>query len=521
MHTDTNKKQSSANSFLVSNDDDNTIPERVPVTLPFTIGRREGCDLCLTSPNVSGSHAEILDEDGQLWLCDLNSTNGTFLNDQRIRERVRLRENDKVLIGNHSFSVVCQSVSTGRYPMVTIENAATGATAETAEEKFHRLLDSGAVPFFQPVYDITGDNQRCIGYEVLGRSRMYGLSTPDQMFAAAMEFEKEAKLSRVLRQRGMEAAEVGLPSDSMLFVNTHPTELESGALNESLQEIRESFPSRKIVLEVPESILNSFGSFIDFRSLLLDLDIRLAIHDFGAGQIRLSELSELAPDIVKFDGALVQGIDKADSKRQRLVAAMTKMARELGITAMAECIELPAEHETLKQLGVQYAQGFHYGRPVDIKDITPNTNEQPEASETPFVAQTKNHRKNSNQNLIEELKQVEESEQETYSRPENKKIRNAEWLLEQSEDCYTVQLTMSSLESRAMSFIAKQDRPGDYAVYWKRGKLKEWFVVVYGIYIDRETAKTDSEAMKSTEVSPWIRTLSTVHAEIRTASVVE
>ena len=519
MQTQIFVPQNSEIWFLVAKDGDQSeTPERIPVIPPFRIGRREGCDLCLASQNVSGLHAEILEEgEGELWLYDLNSTNGTFHNDHRIRERIRLRENDKVVFGNRSFSVALQSEGAAvRRPMATIENGAP-IVEETPEEKFQRLLDSGTTPFFQPIYDISGAMRQKIGYEVLGRSRMFGLQTADQMFAAALEFEEEAKLSQVLRHRGIEAAEADLPKELMLFVNTHPTELEGGGLEESLKEIRESFPSRDIVLEVPESVLFSPDSFAETRKQLLDLDILLAIHDFGAGQIRLSELSEMAPDIVKFDGALVQGIDKANSKRQRLVTAMTKMVRELGITAMAEYIELAGEHQTLKQLGIQYAQGFHYGKPIDIKELSPETNiSADEQTVAPKTDQAAKHRKRSNSSVLEELKQIDETESESKSK--KSKIRDADWLLSQPEGAYTIQLTMSSKESKALDFIAQQAHPRGYAVYRKRGRINDWFVVVYGIYKDRSEAKADSLTMKSEGVSPWIRTLATVHTEIKAAA---
>lgn len=465
--------------------------------------------MCLASQNVSGLHAEILEEeDGQLWLYDLNSTNGTLHNEQRIRERMRLREGDTVVFGNCSFSVAHQSEGAVRRPLATLENGAPEVAPETPEEKFQRLLDSGATPFFQPIYDISGAMRQRIGYEVLGRSRMFGLHTPDQMFAAALELEQEAKLSRVLRHRGIEAAEADLPQDLMLFVNTHAMELESGDLKDSLIEIRKSFPSRDIVLEVPESILNSPDLFSEVRKQLLELDILLAVHDFGAGQIRLSELSEMAPDILKFDSALIQGIDKATAKRQRLVSAMTKMVKELGITAMAEYIEYSGEHQTLKQMGIQYAQGFHYGRPMDIKDISPGANEQTLA---PSKSQAAKHRKSSNQSVLEELKQADKPKNDS----KTNEIRDAQWLQQQPESCYTIQLSMSSLESRATKFISQQAQRGDYAVYRKSGRINDWYVVVFGIYEDRETAKADSLTMKSEGVSPWIRTLATVHTEIK------
>ena len=232
--------------------------------------------------------------------------------------------------------------------------------------------------------------------------------------------------------------------------------------------------------------------------------MHLTIHDFGAGQIRLSELSEMAPEIVKFDCGLIQGINKATSKRQRLVAAMTKMVKELGITAMAEYIESPGEHETLKQLGIQYAQGFHYGRPVEVSEFSANSD-----SQSPIKNLSSNH------NLLKELKRVDDAEKEEQSR----EIRNAEWLLKQRKESFTIQLTMSSLESRAMKFVAKQSRGGDYAVYRKKGSISEWFVVVYGVYKDRATAKAAAATLKSVGVSPWLRSIQSVHDEINAVSV--
>ena len=188
------------------------------------------------------------------------------------------------------------------------------------------------------------------------------------MFAAASRLEMEAELSRVLRYQGVEVADNNLPEKYSLFVNTHPAEMECGGLEESLFKIRDNHPTRPITLEIHESVVNCPEKFLKLRATLQNIDIQLAFHDFGAGPIRLAELAEIVPDVVKFDINLVRGIDRASSKRQQFVAAMVKMAKELGITPLAECVEQESEHETLRQLGFQLGQGFHYGRPCSIAD---------------------------------------------------------------------------------------------------------------------------------------------------------
>lgn len=69
-------------------------------TFRVAIGRHESNDLQLDSRTVSKHHAEVLNENGKLAVRDLGSTNGTFLNDERIRER-SVKSGDRIRIGSH------------------------------------------------------------------------------------------------------------------------------------------------------------------------------------------------------------------------------------------------------------------------------------------------------------------------------------------------------------------------------------------------------------------------------------
>jgi hypothetical protein len=66
----------------------------------ITIGRGGGCTVPLTSDTfVSQVHARAYERDGKLWLEDLGSTNGTFVNGKQVREPVMLRRGDRVQVG--------------------------------------------------------------------------------------------------------------------------------------------------------------------------------------------------------------------------------------------------------------------------------------------------------------------------------------------------------------------------------------------------------------------------------------
>ena len=524
----------SINSFLLDQDGGDSVGN-VPIVVPFRIGRREGLDLCIPSPNVSGLHAEILEQDGELWLSDLNSTNGTLVNDQRIQDKTKLQDNDSIVFGNRRFRVIMTAgvSSDGRMPMATVANDAPMPPSESPKQKFQRLLDSGAVPFFQPIYKISSDSQRLIGYEVLGRSRIFGLTTPEQMFAAAIPLEMESELSRVLRQRGIEAANDKLPEDLKLFVNTHSEELKRGVLGQSLRELREAYPSRPIVLELSEKSLNDTDAFSGLRSSLRELNIGLALHDFSAAKIHLAELNEIAPDIVKFDCALLQGVNEAPQKRQRLIRAMVKMVKELGITPMAEYVELNEDHESLIQLGFEYAQGFHYGRPVDVETVSAPAKKLQKKKipeeEVPTNAPAEEMETSElNQRPIELIKKHEkqeapsEAEQDEVATPDASESRESSsehqdsvWVMQQREDHYTIQLAVSPSLKFSEQFIARQTISGDYAIFTKLGKTSDLHVVLYGVYENRALAKLKAESFKELGIFALIHRLSAVQEEIR------
>ena len=94
---------------------------------------------------------------------------------------------------------------------------------------------------------------------------------------------------------------------------------------------------------------------------------RLALDDLGAGYAGLTSFVSLQPDIVKFDLGLVRDVHRSHT-RTRLLASMIELCHELGITALAEGIEDPAELERLTSLGCDLSQGYLLGRPGPLPD---------------------------------------------------------------------------------------------------------------------------------------------------------
>ncbi|MGL5417551.1 MAG: FHA domain-containing protein [Clostridium sp.] len=78
----------------------------IPVKLVTSIGRGEDCTIVLTDNYASTKHARIIVKDNILILEDLNSTNGTYLNGEKIKGRVKLFTKDEIRVGTAVFKVL-------------------------------------------------------------------------------------------------------------------------------------------------------------------------------------------------------------------------------------------------------------------------------------------------------------------------------------------------------------------------------------------------------------------------------
>lgn len=121
----------------------------------------------------------------------------------------------------------------------------------------------------------------------------------------------------------------------------------------------------ELCLEITERV-DPVDPQLPVRTLqaLRDLGIHAALDDFGAGRNGLMRLREGVYDILKIDRAFVTSLAPATTDSV-LVAAIVKLARELGIEVVAEGIESSTAVQELLRLGCWRGQGYLLGQPVD------------------------------------------------------------------------------------------------------------------------------------------------------------
>lgn len=356
--------------FLTGQINDNEPPRRYPLhSFPYTIGRRSESSLSLPVGCVSKNHAEIrMEANGQLVLVELGSTNGTFVNGEPLVGEIEINDNDLIHFASLVFRVGCNRES--ELSKNTIHTDVCDQALALVQ--FERLIsDGGLSTYYQPIVQLS---DRCgIGYEVLGRSKLYGLQSPNEMFMAASQLNLEAQLSEAFRFHGIQRGQQ-LGSNVNLFVNTHPKELDRPEFYQSLKQLRELAPEQLITIEIHEAASTNMTMMREMCAVLNDLQMKLAFDDFGVGQARLVELGEVRPDYLKFDMKLTMNIESAPAKRQELVALFANLVNNLGIQTLAEGVETEECHTILAQMGFKLGQGFLYGKPASLNQFLPTEN---------------------------------------------------------------------------------------------------------------------------------------------------
>lgn len=348
--------------------DDASVLKRVSIRpLPFRVGRDPHLPLVLNLRNISRTHAEIFLDRGKLMVRDLDSTNGTFVNQKLVLEPHELHEGDIVNFAESEFRVgrEQQSESDAMSKTQDVGPRLPRGMLATMKDFADMLRSESVSPLYQPI--VRMDSLERFAYEVLGRGTFPGLvRTPRELFAVASMVHMEVELSRLFLKTGVELGAL-LSENAALFLNIHKSEMRD--THNLIAWLKQTFGSDggiRATLEIHEAAVASVHDMRELRGALTDLGFGLAYDDFGSGQARLLELVEVPPDWVKFDISLIQKLHSAPRKRQEMVETLVRMAHDMGVSCIAEGVETQQEAEACAQAGFVYAQGFYYGQPFTL-----------------------------------------------------------------------------------------------------------------------------------------------------------
>jgi EAL domain-containing protein (putative c-di-GMP-specific phosphodiesterase class I) len=211
---------------------------------------------------------------------------------------------------------------------------------------------------YQPI--VTAATGSLFGYEALLRTDDPELPDPGAVLDAAEALGRVYDVGCAVRDKAPEPMQ-SLPAPALLFVNLHPTDLTDEALTAPFAPLTRI--AQRVVLEITERSSLALIDDIPARlAQLRELGFRIAIDDLGVGYSSLASFAKLEPEFVKLDMSLVRDVHKHPMKK-KLVRSMTALCKDMGITVVAEGIEVIEEREVIVELGCDLLQGFLLAEP--------------------------------------------------------------------------------------------------------------------------------------------------------------
>ena len=227
---------------------------------------------------------------------------------------------------------------------------------------------------FQPIHDT---HARLTGFEALARWPLkgHGMVPPNEFIPIAEKLGLIDLLTEWVLDEGLSALAEwrrAVPEFKLtLAVNITASQMAGDRLPKLIKMMleRHCLPPHALCLEITESAFVT-DAFVNhsFLGELRAQGVRLSIDDFGTGYSSLSYLTRLPVHELKIDQSFIAGLPSSVNDIT-VVGAVIALAHQLGLKAVAEGVETPAQMAALKQLDCDLVQGYLLGRPMDASEI--------------------------------------------------------------------------------------------------------------------------------------------------------
>jgi len=226
------------------------------------------------------------------------------------------------------------------------------------EEAFN---NDGIVPYYQPILNI--HNGKIEKYECLVRAELENgeILFPNDFLEISKKLRKYQMLTLKVIDKAVSYFR-RLPWEFSINLDVEDLS-NSETIGFLTATAKEADLANRLVVEILES-----HELTDHKLINKHLDtlrsqgIKIAIDDFGSGYSNFDYLLKLNPEYVKIDGSIIQKI-QTDPRATDLIKTLVDYSHSSGIKSIAEYVDSPKLLEILKNLGVDYAQGWIIGKP--------------------------------------------------------------------------------------------------------------------------------------------------------------
>ena len=260
--------------------------------------------------------------------------------------------------------------SAGRNRCVTFDSTMHDAVRRRVETELalrHALVRQQFLLHYQPIVDL--DTCAVVGVEALLRwaHPSMGMIQPLDFIPVAEETGLIVEIgdwvvSEAVRQLSIWRSEGH--EDLWVSVNVSARQLRDARLVDHVESAlrRHGVPADRLVVEITETaMMADERSASALLSRLRELGVSLAVDDFGTGYSSLGHLRTFPVSKVKIDRTFVSGLD-TDNDDAEIVRAVVAMSLAMGLEVVAEGIETEGQRALLRTTGVQFGQGWLFGR---------------------------------------------------------------------------------------------------------------------------------------------------------------
>lgn len=236
------------------------------------------------------------------------------------------------------------------------------------------LASNEIIAHYQPI--IALDGEYLAGFEALARWHRPGLGVmgPDDFLFLADRLGLMGEVGNQVRACAADNlarwfASTSPAPDIYVSANASVGELLSDGFVDTLTAALEhaGVPRGRYRLEITETeIMREPERAADILNAIKASGVKLVLDDFGTGYSSLARLDRFPFDVIKIDQYFVRSM-LADASARAITASVVKLARNLGMTIIAEGVETGEMADLVAEMGCDFAQGFHYAGALDPK----------------------------------------------------------------------------------------------------------------------------------------------------------
>ena len=251
--------------------------------------------------------------------------------------------------------------------------------------RINRALDDDRfILYFQPIVRTGDPDSGDLHYEILLRlvSEEGETIPPGAFIPSAERFNLSARLDQWVVQKTLNwlaAHPDHLQQLSLCSINLSGLSIGDADFKHFLlQQIEESqVPAEKICFEITETAaIRNLSMALKLIKSVKDLGCQIALDDFGSGLSSFGYLKKLPVDYLKIDGTFITEI-LTDSVDLAMVKSINEVGQLLGKQTIAEFVESEAIASKLKEIGFDFCQGYHYGKPRPLASLAAESGEVP------------------------------------------------------------------------------------------------------------------------------------------------